>query len=50
MITWRGYAPPTEFPVRRCGTCVYVMENPVRAGLCERAVGRRWSACRYTLD
>jgi putative transposase len=31
-------------------TCVYVMENPVRAGLCEQAAGWRWSACRYPLD
>jgi REP element-mobilizing transposase RayT len=30
--------------------CRYVLDNPVRAGLCERAVDWPWSACRYTLD
>lgn len=30
-------------------TCIYVMENPVRAGLCERAADWPWSACRYEL-
>jgi putative transposase len=31
-------------------TCTYVMENPVRAGLCKHARDWPWSACRYTLD
>jgi len=30
-------------------TCLYVMENPVRAGLCKRATDWPWSACRYEL-
>ena len=30
-------------------TCAYVMENPVRAGLCRRPTDWRWSACRYEL-
>ena len=31
-------------------TCIYVMENPVRAGLCERADEWAWSRCRFDLD
>ena len=31
-------------------TCLYVMDNPVRAGLCERSSDWPWSACRYDLD
>ena len=31
-------------------TCLYVMANPVRAGLCERISDWPWSACRYELD
>jgi putative transposase len=31
-------------------TCIYVTENPVRAGLCKRASDWPWSACRYELD
>jgi putative transposase len=31
-------------------TCIYVMENPVRAGLCAKPADWRWSACRYVLD
>ena len=31
-------------------TCFYVMENPVRAGLCGHARDWPWSACRYELD
>jgi len=27
--------------------CRYVLENPVRAGLCERAEDWPWSACRF---
>ena len=30
-------------------TCIYVMANPVRAGLCERISDWPWSACRYDL-
>jgi REP-associated tyrosine transposase len=30
-------------------TCLYVMANPVRAGLCERISDWPWSACRYDL-
>jgi putative transposase len=30
-------------------TCLYVMENPVRAGLCRRTIDWPWSACRYEL-
>jgi putative transposase len=30
-------------------TCLYVMANPVRAGLCERVSDWPWSACRYDL-
>jgi putative transposase len=30
-------------------TCLYVMENPIRAGLCERISEWPWSACRYEL-
>jgi len=30
-------------------TCLYVMANPVRAGLCERMTDWPWSACRYEL-
>ena len=30
--------------------CDYVLLNPVRAGLCERAADWPWSACRYDLD
>ena len=30
-------------------TCLYVMANPVRAGLCERISDWPWSACRYEL-
>jgi putative transposase len=29
--------------------CLYVMENPVRAGLCRRSTDWRWSGCRYEL-
>jgi hypothetical protein len=28
---------------------LYVMENPVRAGLCRRTTDWRWSGCRYEL-
>jgi REP element-mobilizing transposase RayT len=31
-------------------TCLYVMANPVRAGLCARISDWPWSACRYDLD
>ncbi|MDQ2969362.1 MAG: transposase [Actinomycetota bacterium] len=31
------------------GVCLYVMENPVRAGLCKRSTDWRWSACRFEL-
>ena len=31
-------------------TCIYVMENPVRAGLCKTATDWPWSASRYDLD
>ena len=31
-------------------TCLYVMANPVRAGLCARMADWPWSACRYELD
>jgi len=30
-------------------TCLYVMQNPVRAGLCERTADWPWSGCRYEL-
>jgi REP element-mobilizing transposase RayT len=30
-------------------TCLYVMANPVRAGLCERISDWPWSACRFDL-
>jgi REP element-mobilizing transposase RayT len=30
--------------------CLYVLENPVRAGLCERISDWPWSASRYVLD
>ena len=30
-------------------TCVYVLMNPVRAGLCKTMAGWRWSACRFGL-
>jgi hypothetical protein len=30
-------------------TCLYVMGNPIRAGLCENISGWPWSACRYDL-
>jgi putative transposase len=30
-------------------TCIYVMANPVRAGLCERISDWPWSACRFEL-
>ena len=30
-------------------TCLYVMANPVRAGLCQRVSDWPWSACRYDL-
>jgi putative transposase len=30
--------------------CLYVMANPVRAGLCQRSADWPWSACRYELD
>jgi putative transposase len=30
-------------------TCLYVMENPVRAGLCEQTADWTWSGCRYEL-
>jgi putative transposase len=30
-------------------TCLYVMGNPVRAGLCEDRSNWPWSACRYDL-
>jgi REP element-mobilizing transposase RayT len=29
--------------------CLYVMENPVRAGLCKNSADWPWSACRYEL-
>ncbi len=29
--------------------CLYVMENPVRAGLCEAIADWPWSACRFEL-
>ena len=29
--------------------CIYVMMNPVRAGLCKEMEDWRWSACRYEL-
>jgi putative transposase len=29
--------------------CLYVMENPVRAGLCKRTADWPWSACRFEL-
>jgi REP element-mobilizing transposase RayT len=29
--------------------CLYVMENPVRAGLCKRSADWAWSACRFEL-
>ena len=31
-------------------TCRYVAQNPVRAGLCERAADWPWSASRYGLE
>ena len=30
-------------------TCLYVVANPVRAGLCEGITDWPWSACRYEL-
>ena len=30
--------------------CRYVINNPVRAGLCERASDWPWNGCRYGLD
>jgi putative transposase len=30
--------------------CLYVVNNPVRAGLCEHASEWRWSFCRYGFD
>jgi REP element-mobilizing transposase RayT len=30
-------------------TCLYVLMNPVRAGLCKTMAGWRWSACRFEL-
>jgi REP element-mobilizing transposase RayT len=30
-------------------TCVYVMANPVRAGLCDQVSDWPWSACRFDL-
>ena len=32
------------------GACRYVLLNPVRAGLCERAADWPWSWCRYGRD
>ena len=32
------------------GTCDYVVQNPVRAGLCERPADWRWSASRFGLE
>lgn len=29
--------------------CLYVMENPVRAGLCKSITDWEWSACRFEL-
>jgi putative transposase len=29
--------------------CLYVLNNPVRAGLCERITDWPWSACRFEL-
>jgi putative transposase len=29
--------------------CLYVMENPVRAGLCKHSADWPWSACRFEL-
>jgi hypothetical protein len=29
--------------------CLYVLENPVRAGLCAQSSDWRWSACRLEL-
>jgi putative transposase len=31
-------------------TCIYVMHNPVRAGLCDDPSQWPWSACRFELD
>jgi putative transposase len=31
-------------------TCIYVLENPVRAGLCAQPRDWPWSACRFELD